>query len=57
MNWQLRYALPDRNFYFRALGENYMGKQVGSELVEMHEGALPYKDVSSYFFDDEGTLA
>ena len=41
----------------RALGEKYMGKQVGSELVEMHEGALPYKDVSSYFFDDEGTLA
>ena len=41
----------------RALGEKYLGKQVGSELVEMHEGALPYKDVSSYFFDDEGTLA
>ena len=41
----------------RALGQKYIGKQVGSELVEMHEGALPYKDVSSYFFDDEGTLA
>ena len=41
----------------RALGQKYIGKKVGSELVEMHEGAIPYKDVSSYFFDDEGTLA
>ena len=41
----------------RALGKNYINKQVGSELVEMHDGAIPYKDVSSYFFDDEGTMA
>ena len=41
----------------RALGANYINKKVGSELVEMHEGARPYKDVSSYFFDDEGVAA
>ena len=41
----------------RALGKHYINKQVGSELVEMHDGAIPYKDVSSYFFDDEGTMA
>jgi len=41
----------------RALGQQYIGKRVGSDLVEMHEGAQPYLDVSSYFFDDEGTLA
>ena len=41
----------------RALGKEYINKKVGSELVEMHEGAKPHKDVSSYFFDDEGTLA
>lgn len=41
----------------RAKAAEYMNQRVGSELVNMHEGALPYKDVSSYFFDDEGTLA
>ena len=41
----------------RALGQQYIGKRVGSDLVEMHEGATPYKDVSSYFFDDEGFMA
>lgn len=41
----------------RALGKQYIGEKVGSDLVEMHEGAIPFKDVSSYFFDDEGTLA
>ena len=41
----------------RALGKQYINKQVGSELVEMHDGAIPYKDVSSYFFDDEGVMA
>ena len=40
----------------RTLGQQYLNKKVGSELVEMHEGAIPYNDVSSYFFDDEGTL-
>ena len=41
----------------RALGAKYINEQVGSQLVEMHDGAIPYADVSSYFFDDEGILA
>jgi TldD protein len=41
----------------RALGAEYIGKRVGSDLVTMHEGAKCVKDVASYAFDDEGTLA
>jgi len=41
----------------RALGADYIGKRVGSDLVTMHEGALCAEDVTSYAFDDEGTLA
>ena len=41
----------------RALGAEYIGKRVGSDLVTMHEGALCIENVSSYEFDDEGTLA
>ena len=41
----------------RALGAEYIGKRVGSELVTMHEGALCAENVTSYAFDDEGTLA
>ena len=41
----------------RALGEAYIGKRVGSELCTMHEGALCAESVTSYAFDDEGTLA
>ncbi|MBQ1476769.1 MAG: TldD/PmbA family protein [Erysipelotrichaceae bacterium] len=41
----------------RALGAEYIGKRVGSDLVTMHEGALCAKNVTSYAFDDEGTLA
>ncbi len=41
----------------RALGAAYIGKRVGSDLVTMHEGAACAVDVSSYAFDDEGTLA
>ena len=41
----------------RALGKEYIGKRVGSDLVTMHEGALCADDVASYVFDDEGTLA
>ena len=41
----------------RALGKEYIGKRVGSELVTMHEGALCAENVTSYAFDDEGTLA
>ena len=41
----------------RALGQEYIDKRVGSDLVSMHEGALVCKDTSSYAFDDEGTPA
>ena len=41
----------------RALGQEYIGKRVGSDLVRMHEGAKVCKNTSSYAFDDEGTLA
>lgn len=41
----------------RALGAEYIGKRVGSDLVTMHEGALCAESVTSYAFDDEGTLA
>ncbi len=41
----------------RALGSEYIGKRVGSDLVTMHEGALCTENVASYAFDDEGTLA
>ena len=41
----------------RALGADYIGKRVGSDLVTMHEGAKPEIQVASYAFDDEGTLA
>ncbi|MBO4289864.1 MAG: TldD/PmbA family protein [Lachnospiraceae bacterium] len=40
----------------RALGKEYIGKRVGSDLVTMHEGAAYVDEVSSYVFDDEGTL-
>ena len=41
----------------RALGKDYIGKRVGSDMVTMHEGALCAVDVTSYAFDDEGTPA
>ena len=41
----------------RALGKEYIDKRVGSDLVTMHEGALCAEDVTSFAFDDEGTLA
>ena len=41
----------------RALGKEYIGKRVGSDLVTMHEGALCAEDVTTYAFDDEGNLA
>ncbi len=41
----------------RALGADYIGKRVGSDLVTMHEGAACAVNVTSYAFDDEGTLA
>lgn len=41
----------------RALGAEYIDKRVGSDCVTMHEGALCADNVTSYAFDDEGTLA
>lgn len=41
----------------RALGAEYIGKRVGSDLVTMHEGALCEESVTAFAFDDEGTLA
>ena len=41
----------------RALGAEYIGKRVGSDLVTMHEGARCDESVTAYAFDDEGTLA
>ena len=41
----------------RALAEQFVGKQVASELVTMHDGAAAAKEVATYFFDDEGVLA
>ena len=41
----------------RALGKYYIDKRVGSDKVTMHEGALCAENVTSYAFDDEGTLA
>ena len=41
----------------RALGKEYIGKRVGSDKCTMHEGALCAENVTSYVFDDEGTLA
>ncbi|MBP5607796.1 MAG: TldD/PmbA family protein, partial [Lachnospiraceae bacterium] len=41
----------------RALAREYIGKQVASELITMHDGASVIPQVASYFFDDEGVLA
>lgn len=41
----------------RAKAVEYLGKPVASKLVNMHDGASAVQDVSSYMFDDEGTLA
>lgn len=41
----------------RALAMSYIDKPVASAKITMHEGALGPKNVSSFAFDDEGTLA
>ncbi len=41
----------------RAKAVEYLGKPVASPLITMHDGAAAAKDMSSYLFDDEGTLA
>ncbi len=40
----------------RALAKEYVGKQVASPFVNMHDGALATYSVASYFFDDDGIL-
>lgn len=40
----------------RAKGMEYLGRRVASDRVQMHDGATAAKEVSSYLFDDEGTL-
>jgi TldD protein len=40
----------------RAKALEYLEKQVGSKHVTMHDGAKAAYNVSSYLFDDEGTL-
>ncbi len=41
----------------RALAEKYIGKQVASPLVTMHDGAAAASQTATFFFDDEGTIA
>ncbi|MBO7402260.1 MAG: TldD/PmbA family protein [Lachnospiraceae bacterium] len=41
----------------RALAKQYIGKQVASELITMHDGACVIPQVATYFFDDEGVPA
>ncbi len=41
----------------RALAQQYVGQYVASPLVTMHDGAAAAREVASYFFDDEGTMA
>ena len=40
----------------RALAKEYIGRPVASQLSSMHDGAVGAQQVSSYLFDDEGTL-
>ncbi|MBP5652923.1 MAG: TldD/PmbA family protein [Lachnospiraceae bacterium] len=41
----------------RALAQQYVGKQVASELITMHDGASTIPEVATFFFDDEGIPA
>jgi len=41
----------------RALAEQYVGQYVASPLVTMRDGASSAREVATYFFDDEGTMA
>lgn len=40
----------------RALAKDFIGEQVASTLTSMKDGAQSAQEVSSYLFDDEGTL-
>lgn len=41
----------------RALAKDYIGKQVASELITMHDGGVAYPQTGFYYFDDEGQQA
>lgn len=41
----------------RARARKYVGKEVASELVDMHDGAAATESCVGYFFDDDGVLA
>ncbi|MGF7107617.1 TldD/PmbA family protein [Treponema pedis] len=41
----------------RAKAKEFINKKVASEITDMHDGAAAAEQVSSYLFDDEGTLA
>lgn len=41
----------------RAKARAYVGRQVASELIEMHDGAAATESCVGYFFDDDGVLA
>ncbi|MBE6123894.1 MAG: TldD/PmbA family protein [Erysipelotrichaceae bacterium] len=41
----------------RAKSADYVNKRVGSELLNMHDGAAAALSAASYFFDDDGVLA
>lgn len=41
----------------RAKAKEFIQKPVASEMIQMHDGAKPFENCSSYFFDDEGVLA
>lgn len=41
----------------RALAKEYIGKQVASPLVTMHDSACAVDQTATYFFDDEGEEA
>lgn len=40
----------------RAKGAEFINKQVASKITTMHDGATAAKHMSSYLFDDEGTI-
>ncbi len=41
----------------RAQAKEFIGKQVASELITMHDGASTIPQVATFFFDDEGVPA
>ena len=38
------------------MAKEYVGKKVASDITSMKDGAASAAEVSSYLFDDEGTL-